>query len=220
MKSFLKELIKKTFPILYIHYLTYSSLIKNKNSFLYSTGWMRSFKENRSVDNRGEYLPWMNFSIIQFLDDRFKKDLNLFEFGSGYSTFFYASKVKNVTSIEHMKQWFDNLEPLIPSNVNLIFQKKDFNDKYCRMINQNNKEYDVIIIDGRDRVNCFKQSMNSLSLRGVIILDDAHREKYQDIFTMSKKSGFKYLSIDGLKAAKSNIYRTTIFYKKENCLNI
>ena len=220
MKSLFKKFIKQTFPTLRLHYLTYCSLIKNKESFLYSTGWMLSFKENRSVDNRGKYMPWMNFSINKFLDDRLMKDLNLFEFGSGYSTLFYASKVKNVTSIEHMEKWFDYLEPLIPSNVNLIFQKKDFNDKYCRMINQTNQEYDVIIIDGRDRVNCFKQSINNLSIKGVIILDDSQREKYQDIFKISKKNGFKYLSIEGLKAAKPDYYRTTIFYKSENCLNI
>tara|TARA_B100002052_G_C15856449_1_gene587749 strand:- start:1084 stop:1350 length:267 start_codon:yes stop_codon:yes gene_type:complete len=88
------------------------------------------------------------------------------------------------------------------------------------MINQNNQEYDVIIIDGRDSVNYFKQSIYNLSLNSVIVLDDSKTEKYQDIFKISKKSVFKYLSIECLKAAKPDYNRTTIFYKSINRLNI
>ena len=59
------------------------------------------------------------------MEGRLKDDLNLFEFGSGYSTYFYAKKVLAVTSVEYDEDWFQIIKSDMPENVNLIYKEKD-----------------------------------------------------------------------------------------------
>ena len=59
------------------------------------------------------------------------------------------------------------------------------------------QQYDVVIIDGRDRVNCIKQSIKALSTEGVVLLDDSHREKYKEGIDYVKNNGFRSLDFEG-----------------------
>ena len=220
MKTYFKLIIKKLFPGIALRYKAYMNLIQDQGSYLYSTGWMQSLKEQRPVDNTGNPIPWMNFPIVKLLENRLSHDLDLFEFGSGHSTFFYASKVRSVTSVEYDEKWFDLIKQQAPENVSLIFKEKDVDGNYCRTISSTGKQYDVIIVDGRDRVNCIKQSVAAVSSRGVIILDDSQRNDYEEGIAFAKRSGFKALGIEGLKATNMEIDRTTIFYREGNCLGI
>lgn len=181
---------------------------------------MRSLEENRPVDEDGNPVPWMNHSVIEFLEKRLKNDLELFEFGSGYSTSFYAKLVKRVTSVEYDRSWFQYITTVIPSNVELILREKDVDGEYCRAVTERAEKYDVVIVDGRDRVNCVKQSITALSERGVIVLDDTQRKEYQEALEYARSYGFRTLDLEGLKPTGKNIDRTTIIYKNGNCLGI
>lgn len=101
MKSLIKKIIVKLFPLWALRYKAYKILIRDPDSYLYLTGWMDSLKESKPIDANGNPIPWMNFTIIKILEDRLTNDLNIFEYGSGYSTNFYAQKVKAVTSVEY-----------------------------------------------------------------------------------------------------------------------
>ena len=121
--------------------------------------------------------------------------MHLFEFGSGYSTFFYSELVKSVTSVEFDKEWLSTVEKNVSTNVKLVYQKEDNDGNYCRVVRSSGTEYDMIIVDGRDRLNCVRQSLQALSERGVIILDDSHRNRYQVCIKEVKKSGFLIMGL-------------------------
>ena len=220
MKSLMKKIIVSLFPLQLLRYRAYKILIKNTNSYLYLTGWMNSLEEVKPLDINGSPIPWMNYPTVKLLEEKLTKDLNLFEYGSGYSTYFYATKVKTVTSVEYDEKWFDVIQPIVPSGVKLIFKKQDVDGDYCRAIGSTDEQYDIVIDDGRDRVNCIKQSIAALSPSGVILLDDSQRDSYQEGFDFAQKNGFKALNIEGLKATGVGIDRTTIFYREGNCLKI
>jgi hypothetical protein len=76
------------------------------------------------------------------------------------------------------------------------------------------------IVDGRDRMNRIKQSISALSAKGVILLDDSQRERYQEGIDFAKSKGFKALNFEGLKATGTEVDRTTIFYRVGNCFDI
>jgi hypothetical protein len=220
MRTFIKNTLASLFPVLTLQLRAYRLLIANKKSYLYTTGWMQSLRERKPIDSNEEPIPWMNFPIIQFLDERLTSNLSLFEFGSGYSTFFYASRVQTVTSLEYDQKWLDVIKLQAPQNVTLLFQEKDIDGDYCRAISSTQKQYDVVIVDGRDRVNCVKQSIAFLSPSGVVILDDSQRGYYQEGIDFAKAHGFKALHFVGLKATGAETDRTTIFYRQENCFGI
>lgn len=56
-----------------------------------------------TIDHR---VPWLVFSCIDFLDEWLKKDMQVFEYGSGGSTLYFAEKVGRIISIEHDAKWF------------------------------------------------------------------------------------------------------------------
>ena len=62
--------------------------------------FITSYKINIPCRPDGTPLPWMNYNAISFLEERLTKDLCLLEYGSGYSTPFFASFVKTVVSVE------------------------------------------------------------------------------------------------------------------------
>jgi len=198
----------------------YKNLIIDKNSYLILTGWHESLKRGYPCNIDGAEYPWMNYSIISFLEQRLNKNLSVFEYGSGYSTFFFSRHAKNVTSLEHDIEWYNMIKRKMPNNVKLIFKMKDYNGNYCRSINLNDEKYDLVVIDGRDRVNSLKQAVEKLTERGVIILDDSNRESYSEAIIYAKNKGFLTLDLEGLKPAGYKIDRTTIIYRNKNCLNI
>jgi hypothetical protein len=219
MKRLIQGYLKKQFPI-YFQYKAFKVLVLNQGSYLHQTGWLKSLKEERPIDRDGAGIPWMNYSVIKFLEKRLTKDLDLFEFGSGYSTSFYARLVKSVTSVEHDEIWHQRIKEKISANVELIKTTLDHDGVYCRTVNASHRKYDVVIVDGRDRVNCIKQSVNALSEKGVILLDDSQHEKYSEGIAYARENGFLNVFFEGLKPCGNATEQTTILYRRNNCLGL
>ena len=122
--------------------------------------------------------------------------------------------------MEYDEKWLHIVKSQVPENVQSIFQAQDVDGEYCRVISAIRDKYDVVIVDGRDRVNCVKQSMSALSARGVILLDDSPRERYQEGIEFAKGKGFMALNLEGLKATGTEVDCTTVFYRAANCFDI
>ena len=198
----------------------YKKLILNKESFLYQTGWMNSLHLKKPIDRDGNNIPWMNYSIVEFLKERLTKDITLFEYGSGFSTLFYSTHVNNVISIEYNKKWFEHISSIPCLNTNVYFYENDVDGKYCRSICDFDSLFNIVIVDGRDRVNCIKQSVSKLTCDGVLILDDSNRKYYKDGIIFLNEHGFRELSFYGLKPNEAFTSKTSVFYRDNNCLGI
>lgn len=220
MNPFVKKTLSTFFPRYFVRRSAYNALIKDTSSYLYATGWLQSLTAGRPVSNCGKPIPWMNFTVIAVLAERLNKSMSLFEYGSGYSTLFYAERVGSVDSVEYDQEWFGTIREQLPDNANLIFVERSTDGDYCRTITRMGKKYDVVIVDGRDRVNCIAQSIGALSERGVILLDDSQREKYRAGIELATAKGFRALNLQGLKATGTTVESTTILYRADNCLGI
>lgn len=188
--------------------------------YLAEIGWFEAFKRKASVDINNKAIPWFTYSFIDFLQDRLNNSQTVFEFGSGNSTRYFASKCAHITSVEHDKAWYEKGERNKPQNATIQYYPLDKDGDYCRAAQKTNKEYDIIIIDGRDRVNCCIQSINALTKNGIIILDDSERDKYNQARLFLKEKGFKELSFSGISPGFFYRKATSLFYKQENCLGV
>jgi len=186
------------------------------NGYLHDIGWFNSFKENRPIDRYGKALPWVTYSFIDFISDRLNKNMSVFEYGLGNSTLWYASKVNNVTSVEHDLDWFNEIKNQMPDNVSLFFEKLEYGKNYSKKSKTLNKKFDVIIVDGRDRVNCMMQAIEAIKDNGVIILDDSERETYEKGIEFLLNEGFKKIDFWGISPGLFYRKCTTIFYKNNN----
>ncbi|NOX46589.1 MAG: class I SAM-dependent methyltransferase [Chlorobi bacterium] len=223
LKENIKYILNKLIPGLY-YQIRLSRLFKRfskyEESYLVKTGYLTSFKKGYPVNLGMEPLPWMNYPFLGFIKKRLNNNQNLFEFGSGYSTVFFAKKLKSVTSVEYDKEWFEKAQGMTKgfSNTEIIFQ--ELNEDYPKTINKTDKKYELIVIDGRKRVKCALNSYGHLTSDGILILDDSSRDEYHKIWDFYLKKGFREITFQGLKPNGFSIDHTTVFYRDGNCLGI
>lgn len=188
--------------------------------YLASIGWFTAFDNRQAVDAHNQPIPWVTYSFIDFIKDRLNKNLSVFEYGSGNSTLFYAKHVKRVVSVEHDEAWYKKIVNQKAPNAEMIFTKLEPNGEYSQKAKLLGEKFDVIIVDGRDRVNCCKHSISALTESGVLVLDDSEREVYEEARTFLKAEGFKELSFSGISPGLFYNKATSVFYKPKNCLDI
>lgn len=192
----------------------------NHKGYLHDIGWFKAFNSKSPVDGNGNPIPWVTYSFIDFIKGRIKKQHTVFEFGSGNSTFFYAKYAGLVVSVEHDKEWYDKIVNDKPENSEMIFCELVRGGDYCKMPVKLEEKFDIIIVDGRDRVNCCKQAVDALTPDGVVVLDDSEREFYREGVDFLLKKGFKQLAFTGVSPGLFYEKATSVFYKPENCLGI
>ena len=190
------------------------------SGYLVEQGWFNSFQAGTPVDKNNKPIPWLSYPCIDFLKDRLNKDLSVFEFGSGNSTIFYSSRVKKIISIEHNKSWYEKIKKELPENAQIIFYEFHPDSEYAKAIKLQNEKFDIIIVDGMDRVNAIKYSIEGMSEKCVVILDDSERIEYKSGVEKLIAQGFKRIDFWGISAAELYKKCTTIFYKEKNCLGI
>ncbi|GIK23441.1 MAG: hypothetical protein LC122_04105 [Chitinophagales bacterium] len=189
-------------------------------SGLRDDGWFESFNTKRSIDKNGDPIPWCTYPFIKFIEPRLTKDFIVFEYGSGNSTLWYSSRVKEITAVENDKEWFDTVSKKLLSNASVIYRNLDYDREYCKAVVTTGKKFHLIIIDGRDRVNCVKNSINSLYDDGVVVFDNSDLSKYSDATHFLFNLGYKKIDFWGLSPVTGHNNCTSIFYKNNNCLNI
>jgi hypothetical protein len=188
--------------------------------YLNSIGWFRAFDDQQAVDENGNPIPWVTYSFIDFIRDRLNKNLVVFEYGSGSSTLFYANRVGRVVSVEHDESWYQKIVGSKPANAEMIYTQLSTDGEYARKAAMLTEKFDIIIVDGRDRVNCCKYSLAALSDKGVVVLDDSERPAYNDARILLKQAGFKELSFSGISPGLFYLKSTSVFYRPDNCLSI
>lgn len=187
--------------------------------YLKDMGFFESVRKKDSIDKDGNPIPWFTYSAIDFLKTRLNKSMKVLEYGCGNSTLWLAERVKSVISIEHNKSWFEKVNRIKPKNAILILKELNSGD-YSREILNYYNHFDVIVIDGRDRIRCAKNSLNALKENGVIVWDDSNRKDYETGYDFLKRNGFQRIDFWGIGPTVAIKFCTSIFYKRTNCLDI
>ena len=153
-------------------------LLGLKQQFLKRRGWDLSVINKSSINSQGKEIPWFTYCSIHFLQNKIKPHHTIFEYGSGNSTIWLSNRAQGVTSIDHDKVWFEKIKKNIENlnNIEYLFKDLDSGDYQNEILNYH-KKFDIIIIDGRNRVECSLNALNALKDDGVIIWDNTERRK-------------------------------------------
>lgn len=230
--------LKKKKYISLIHQF-YKELIIAKNNrkpiFLPFRFFFTYLKQNRLKLNRlEEKVPWMTVPSYNFLNKLCKPGINVFEYGAGASTLFFGEKGVNLFSVEHNRNWFaqisklindagykyvsitlyepsDNFEgEVVLSNKDEAYIKKNYID-YVNSINYfEDNSFDLIVIDGRARVACFRQAIPKLKDGGFLVFDNGDRKEYSLAIDQLKGSlilSDYTVSMFDLNFSQTNIYQ-------------
>ena len=138
-------------------------------------GYLRSVAIERPVDHAGAPYPWYTYPAIEYLKQLDFRSKQVFEYGAGHSTLFWAARAARVVSVEHNPAWYDLIRPQLPANCTLL-QESESND-YASAITRFAEPFDVIVIDGlvtgRTRLKCAHAAIPRLRDGGMIILDNS-----------------------------------------------
>ncbi len=192
-----------------------------QKNHLSKSGWKKSVVKRLPIDGHQKQLPWFTYACIYFLGPKLKKDHSVFEYGSGNSTIWFADKTQKVVSVEHDREWHAHMKGRYVEYPHITYLLKDIaSGSYQREILNYKKVFDIIILDGRERVECAMNSLNALKDDGILIWDNSDRTKYAKGYQFLMENGFKRLDFYGMGPISAHSWCTSIFYRQNNCLDI
>jgi len=153
---------------------------------------------------------WTSYPLHQFLHSLNLKGKNVLEFGSGGSTVFFLKRKANLVTFEHSEVWVDKLKKKLKAHqnwkINLVHfvgreTVRNAHKEYLKGIESiEDNSLDLVLVDGRHRVECIRASIPKVKKNGYIILDDSDRPEYSEAFELLKEwessvvSGYAYMS--------------------------
>ena len=198
--------------------MTYSKKFQN-----FIEIWQNDFAIERSMDEQvctdkdGNALPWYTYPAIEYLSQFDYRQKNVFEFGCGYSSLFWANRAKNVISIEDNPEWFAKWQKEF-CRPNLDIRLRDEGENYYKAICEDTEKYDVIIIDGKCRAECAAHAILKLNDNGMIILDDSDRvntsREYVDAIRILKEHNLIQVDFYGFCPLNNYTKTTSLFLSR------
>ena len=166
------------------------------------------------VNSSLQILPWYNYPLIAFLESYIKPSMNIFEFGTGFSTIFYAQNNCKVFGVECNVEWIEKVQELakmynIEENIAIEFCPKSHEiARYIKNIDEL-IEFDAIVIDSYNRIECLEEAKK----RGakVIILDNSERPNLEHAFEIMQ--GFEVLHFKGEGPNRNGVSESLVFHK-------
>lgn len=170
---------------------------RESSNFSYSLHlelWFKDYLLKKSPIDAG--FPWINYCVIQFLHHSIDRKMRVLEFGAGGSSIFFLKKGVELFSIEHEKIWINEVKERISPvqfskwSPHLVLSRNqetnlpNLEDYLSPLKNIKNASLDVVLIDGRHRVESIKRSMSLIKGGGILILDNSDRSDYQEVFTL------------------------------------
>jgi hypothetical protein len=184
-----------------------------QRGFLFRYGWLRSWWEGKPLDAQGAPLPWLSYPAIDFLSQFDFSQASVFEWGSGYSTLWWAKRCRSLTSVESDPKWAAEVKALSPESVELITTPRDAEAEIGAFENHPRAQFDVIVIDNHCyfRWKCALAALPRLTEGGMIILDNSE----QCLKACQVLREQRLVQIDFAGFAPSNGYAqtTSIFFR-------
>lgn len=171
-------------------------------------GWghARSKHSRRPLGPKGEPLPWFTYPAIEFIQQLDLSGARILEWGAGGSTLFWGSRCARVYTIERSREWFEKISEEAPPNVSLYFAP---DEKDYVLPNFEDKQFEIIIIDGELRRQCAEQSLKLLAKGGMIILDNS--DWYTKAAEFLRTSGLAQIDLSGFGPVNDYTWSTSIF---------
>lgn len=131
-------------------------------------------------------VPWMTDDSVTFMcafsewfEGKQGHRPHALEFGMGASTLFLIDRVDDIISFEHDAGWYDRvvsiLETLEVPHPAAHLAERPYSNRV--KIETQGRRFDLVLIDGRDRVACLQEvlRLDLLATNGILVLDNTER---------------------------------------------
>ncbi len=183
---------------------------------IFGFGQWQSSKEGKAIDAEGVEIPWYTYPAIEYLSSFDFKGCDVFEFGSGNSSLFWASKARSVCSVEDNQEWFKVISQKRRNNQIIIHHS----DKtgYVKALSEQGKLFEIIVIDGSWRKQCADEAPKYLKEGGMIVLDNSDRMIEKECARLLREQEFIQVDFSGFGPINDYCWSTSVFMKTPTVL--
>jgi hypothetical protein len=189
--------------------------LKNYRILSIEYGQARTAQEWRCVDKFGMPIPWYTYPAIEYIKQIDFQDKRIFEYGSGYSTLFWASRCKHIVSVENDLEWYQRIKKQVPENTDYLFLSNK--EDYISAIDKYPGDFDIIIIDGIHRYDCAVVAQKKLKGDGIIILDNS--DWHEKTSNFLRKSDLIEIDMSGFGPINGYTWTTSFYLTRQVHLN-
>jgi len=140
-------------------------------------------------ERRNPDKPWMCPGTIAFCESHLSPSMTALEFGSGRSTMWFSKMVGRLTSVEHDRQWYEQVRQQLAeakiSNVDYRLvplnhpksepERVDYSpvpDYVAVADGVPDKSIGFAVVDGHYRTNCVRHLVPKIATGGYLLVDD------------------------------------------------
>lgn len=181
-------------------------------------GHLKSALLRRPSGPKGELIPWYSYAAIDYLNNFDFRELSVLEYGGGNSSFWWADRCKQLTTVESEKDWYKVLVSLAQGRPGLDFQLQTTKNSYLEVINS--LQPNIIVIDGLYRSECATQILNLMPAQlenlQMVIFDNSNWFPSAISRLTNGLVGFQRVDFCGLGPIVSFPTSTSLFFKTVN----
>jgi hypothetical protein len=155
--------------------------------------------------------PWLPFRLIDAMSTIVDGRTRVFEYGGGGSTLWFLDRGAEVVTVEHHHAWAESLRSAASHSRWTLLERGGGDDfqSYVRAIDGYADDwFDIVLVDGRERVSCMKAALTKVKPGGLLIVDDSDRACYAAGLAGIPWSRQDYV---GFAPAKPTLAYTTVF---------
>lgn len=186
-----------------------AELFRNCRILAVEHGQWRSIRERKATDAVGEPIPWYTYPAIEYLRSFVFEERDVFEFGAGNSSLFWARRSRSVISVEDDLKWFQHIDSRGKGNQVVIHRSQE--EDYVRCLSEQGRCFDIIVIDGKWRMKCAVEAVKYLERGGMIVLDNSDRIEEMSVGAFLRGQGFLQIDFSGFGPINGYCWTTSIF---------
>ena len=214
LKCKIREQINKLYKwqklLAYVESIGIEELLWTIKTIEIEYGHLLSVQKQKPLSKDGNPIPWYTYPTLEYLNQLDFQDKDVFEYGAGNSSLFWAKKARSVISIESDKEWYISLKKELNPNQKILFIEEK--QKYVNSIFEEHKKYDLIVIDGLHRLACAQAAVQCLASGGLIILDNS--DWLPETARNLRESGLIQVDFTGLGPINYYTSTTSIFLER------
>ncbi|KQU32230.1 hypothetical protein ASH04_08375 [Rhodococcus sp. Leaf233] len=171
-------------------------------------------------------LPWWNYAAIEAVRAGLSTSARVFEYGGGGSTLWLHDRGAKLASVEHDYDWYAVLRETLPPSCTVTYQPATvigtinsestpglYYDSYVHTIDATqDQSLDLVIVDGRARVECISAAFSKVAPGGMLLLDDSDRAQYARAAELL--AGWPRSDYRGAKPGGGGIVQTSIWRRE------
>jgi capsular polysaccharide biosynthesis protein len=138
------------------------------------------------VGERPLWAPGAAEMIATFIASR-PDPVSVLEYGSGGSTIFLLRQGAAVTAVEHHELWADALQEAatergVDEKLVMLRRDRPYHDVPDEF--PEDTQFDILLVDGRERIDCLRRAISRVKPDGLVLLDDSQRPRYWPAFEL------------------------------------